>query len=217
MDWRPLAISIRVSLTATLIVFAVGIPVAWLFSRLRPGPRSLAHGLISLPIVMPPTVLGYFLLVLLGRLSPIGRLFHSLFGYDLVFTWQGAAVAAAVSSLPLLAVQTSVALAAIDRDILDCARVYGASEPVIFWRISLPMASHGIAAGGALAFARALGDFGATLMVAGSIPGLTQTMPLAIYDAWQNGDNHTVLVFALISVALALAFTLVASLLAARQ
>jgi len=217
MDWRPLAISIKVSLTATLIVFVVGIPTAWLISRLRPGPKSLAQGLVSLPIVMPPTVLGYFLLVALGHLSAFGRLYYSIFGHDLVFTWQGAAVAASVASLPLLAVQASVALSEVDKDVLDCARVYGASELTVFWKISLPMARNGIAAGGAIAFARSLGDFGATLMVAGSIPGVTQTMPLAIYDSWQTGDNHTVAVFAAISVALALLFTLLASLFTVRK
>jgi len=219
MDWRPLAISIRVSLTATLIVFVIGIPIAWFVSRLRPGPKSLAQGLVTLPLVLPPTVLGYFLLVGMGKFSAFGRLFHELFGQDLVFTWQGAAVAASIASLPLLALQASVALAEVDSDVLDCARVYGASEWTVFWKISFPMARNGIAAGAAIAFARSLGDFGATYMFAGGTPGQTQTMPIAIYAAWQADapGDHTVAIFAAISIALALAFTLGASLLAARR
>lgn len=217
MDWSPLAISIRVSLAATLIVFVVGIPIAWFVSRLTPGPKSLAQGLVTLPLVMPPTVLGYFLLVALGKFSVFGKLYFAIFHQNLVFTWQGAAVAASVASVPLLALQASVALAEVDRDVLDCARVFGASEWTLFWKVSLPMARNGVVAGAAIAFARSLGDFGATFMFAGSTPGKTQTMPLAIYNAWQIGDDHTVIAFAVISVVMALGFTLAASLVAARQ
>lgn len=217
MDWSPLAISVKVSLTATLIVFVVGIPVAWLISRLRRGPRSLAQGLVSLPMVLPPTLVGYYLLVGLGNRSVFGHFWIGLFGHGLAFTWQGEALAASVASFPLLVIPAAVALADVDRDIADCARVFGASEWVVFWKISLPMARNGIAAGLAVAFARALGDFGATMMFAGDTPGRTQTMPLAIYDAWQSGQDHMVTALALVCVAMGIGFMLIATAFATRR
>ena len=211
MDWSPLTISIKVSAAATIVGIAVGIPVAWLLSRKTFGGRALAQGVVNLPLVLPPTVLGYFLLVLLGRDSVLGEAYERLFHQPLVFTWQGAAVAACIASLPLLITQSRVAFDAVDRELEDSARVFGASELQVFFRITLPLAQRGVIAGITLAFARAMGDFGATLMVAGSIPGRTRTMPLAIYDALQIGDTQTIATFVTITSIITIVFTLAAS------
>jgi molybdate transport system permease protein len=211
MDWSPLSISIKVSLAATIVAVAVGLPIAHALSRRRFGGRALAQGVVNLPLVLPPTVLGYFLLVLLGRESIVGKLYESLFHQPLVFTWQGAAVAAAIASMPLLITQARVAFDSVDRDLEDSARVFGATELQVFWRVTMPLAERGVIAGIALSFARAMGDFGATLMVAGSIPGRTRTMPLAIYDALQTGDTRTVIAFVVIGSILTIVFTLAAS------
>jgi molybdate transport system permease protein len=211
MDWSPLVISLRVSLTATVLSLLIGIPLAYLLGKKRFAGRSAAEGLVNLPLVLPPTVLGYFLLVLLGRRHLIGRIYEALFHQSLVFTWQGAAVAACITSLPLLITQARVAFAGVDRDIEDCARSCGASEWQVFWHITFPLARRGVVAGTTLSFARALGDFGATLMVAGNIPDATQTMPLAIYDAVQMGDTRVLLTFVVITSLLAIVFTLAAS------
>lgn len=214
MDWSPLFISLRVSITATVLSLLAGIPLAWVLGKKRFTGRDAAEGLVNLPLVLPPTVLGYFLLVLLGRRSILGQVYHAMFHSSLVFTWQGAAIASCITSLPLLVTQARVSFAAIDRDIEDCARTFGASEWQVFWHITLPLARHGVGAGLALSFARALGDFGATLMVAGDIPGSTQTMPLAIYDAVQTGDNRVILTFVVIAALLSIVFTLAATRLA---
>ena len=207
-DWSPLTISLRVSLTATIISIVIGTPIAFALSRRRGRATALAEGLVILPLVMPPTVLGYFLLVLFSRQHALGKLYEHLFKQSLVFTWQGAALAAAVASMPLLIIQSQVAFESVSQDIEESARVAGATEAQIFLYIILPLARRGVAAGIALAFARALGDFGATLMVAGSTPGVTRTMPLAIYDALQNSDDKTMLTFVVITSLITITFTL---------
>jgi molybdate transport system permease protein len=206
MDWSPLWISLRVSLVATLLCIAIGIPIALWASRRR-SPSPFAQSIINLPLVLPPTVLGYFLLVLLGRNSVIGQAYEHLTGHLLVFTWQAAAIAAAVASMPLLITQARVAFENVEREIQDSARVFGANELQVFAFITLPIARGGVIAGITLAFARAMGDFGATLMVAGSIPGVTRTMPLAIYDALIAGDNQTIYAFVTITSIITMAFT----------
>lgn len=211
MDWSPLVISLRVSITATALSLLVGIPVAYVIGKKRFVGRSAAEGLVNLPLVLPPTVLGYFLLVILGRRSIFGHVYEAVFHQPLVFTWQGAAVAACITSLPLLITQARVAFASVDRELEDSARTYGATEWQVFQHITFPLARRGVVAGTTLSFARALGDFGATLMVAGNIPGSTQTMPLAIYNAVQVEDMRTILTFVVISSLLAIAFTLAAS------
>ena len=195
---------------ATAFSVLLGLPPAYLLARVRFPGRSLVEGLTLLPLVLPPTVLGYALLVGLGRRGALGRWLEHL-GHPLVFTWQGAVVAACVASLPLFITQVRVALAGIDPDVVGAARTDGADFGQVLRFILLPLARPGLIAGTTLAFARALGDFGATLMVAGDTPGQTQTMPLAIYDAVLSGDTHTAALFAALSVALCLTVCVLAA------
>jgi molybdate transport system permease protein len=169
----------------------------------------MLDALVTLPLVLPPTVLGYYLLVLLGRNSFPGRAIEAITGQSLVFTWKGAVVAAAVGALPLVVKTSRAAIASVDPELEDAARTLGQSEWRVFWRVTMPLASRGIIASGMLAFARALGDFGATLMVAGNIPGRTQTAAIAIYDATQSGrdDYALTLVLILSAIALTLVYT----------
>jgi molybdate transport system permease protein len=209
MDWSPLAISIKTAGLATVITVVIGVPVGFLISRRFRG-KAFASGLVHLPLVLPPTVLGYFLLVVLGKRSEFGALYSSVFHQQLVFSWQGAAVAASIASMPLMITQAAVGFSTVGSDVTDAAKVDGASRLLILRYITLPLARRGLLAGLTLAFARSLGDFGATLMVAGDIPGSTQTMPLAIYDAVQTGDNRTVLVFVITASLMAIAATMTA-------
>jgi molybdate transport system permease protein len=204
MDWFPLLLSLRVALIATAIVILLGVGLGWLLARRRFWGRELLDSIVTLPLVLPPTVLGYYLLVLLGRASPVGRAIESLTGQTLVFTWQGAVVAATVGALPLMVKTSRSAIASVDKTLEDAARTLGQSEWRVFWRVTLPLALRGIVAAAMLAFARALGDFGATLMVAGNIPGRTQTAALAIYDAMQAGREDYALALALVLSAVAL-------------
>lgn len=204
IDWFPLSLSLRVALIATLVVVVIGVGLGWLLARRRFWGRDLLDSVITLPLVLPPTVLGYYLLVLLGRSSPLGRAIEAITGRPLVFTWQGAVVAASVGALPLMVKTARAAIASVDRSLEEAARTLGRSEWDIFRRVTLPLASRGIAAAGMLAFARALGDFGATLMVAGNIPGRTQTAAIAIYDATQAGRDEYALTLVLILSVVAL-------------
>ncbi len=210
MDWSPLWLSLKVASWATVFSVLLGLPLAYLLGRKRFPGRTLLEGIALLPLVLPPSVMGYALLVALGKRGPIGQWLDHVH-HPLIFTWQGAVVAACVVSLPLFVTQARVALAAVDADVLGAARTDGAG----FWQtgryILLPLARPGLIAGVTLAFARALGDFGATLMVAGDTPGQTQTMPLAIYDAVLSGDAHTAAVFAALSAALCLTVCVLAS------
>jgi molybdate transport system permease protein len=199
VDWSPFWLSLRVACGATVLSVLVGLPIAYVLARARLPGRSLLDGLVNLPLVLPPTVLGYALLVLLGRKTWIGKWYEGVTGHSLVFTWQGAVVAAAVASLPLFIGHARVAIAAVDPDIVAAARTDGAGRLALLRLIFLPLARPGLIAGVTLAFARALGDFGATLMVAGDTPGRTQTMPLAIYDAVFSGDASVVRVFIFLS------------------
>ncbi|MBE2201600.1 MAG: molybdate ABC transporter permease subunit [Anaerolinea sp.] len=203
LDWSPLWLSFRVSLLATLLVFITAVPLAWLLARHEFRGKELLSGLTSLPLVLPPTVLGYYLLVLLGQQSPLGRWLNSI-GWPLVFTWRGAVVAAAVTSFPLMAQTARAGFEAVDRRLEAMARTLGRSNLDIFWRVTLPLAWPSLLAGTALAFARALGDFGATLMVAGNIPGRTQTASLYIYDLLQANRRDEAGAMALVISVLAL-------------
>ena len=165
-----------------------GLPVALVLARARFPGKSLVAGILVLPLVLPPTVLGYYLLQLLGRRSPVGHWLEQTLGVTLVFHWSGAVVASAVAAFPLFLLPARGAFEAIDPALEDVARLLGRGELSVFLAVTLPLAWRGLAAGMVLAFARALGDFGATLMVAGNIPGLTQTAALAIYDAVQVND-----------------------------
>jgi molybdate transport system permease protein len=208
LDFAPLWLSLRVSLLATLLVAGAGIPLAWLLARRRFWGRELLNGLTSLPLVLPPTVLGYYLLVLLGQQSPIGQWLNRM-GWPLVFTWRGAVVAAAVASFPLLVLTARAGFEGVDRRLEDMARTLGRSELAIFWRVTLPLAWPSLLAGAALTFARALGDFGATLMVAGNIPGRTQTASIYIYDLLQANRRAEAGGMALVVTGLALLLFLI--------
>jgi len=185
----PLLLSLKVAGTATLIALALGTAAGFALARGRFPGRDTLDALLLLPMVLPPTVLGYYLLVALGRGSPFGAWLESALGVRLIFTWQGAAIAAAVVAFPLVFKGARAAFESIDPTLEKAGRALGLSAPVIALRITLPLAWRAIVAGGMLAFARALGEFGATLMVAGSIPGRTQTLSLAIYEAVQAGDD----------------------------
>lgn len=189
MDWQPLLLSLKIGSTATLVSLVVGLPAAWLLSRPRFPLRRLWSGVLTLPLVLPPTVLGYYLLLLIGRRGPVGRLLEEGLGLVLVFTWQAGALAAGLVALPLVVRTAQAAFESIDRDLEESARVCGLGFWGMFWRMGLPLAWPGVAAGTVLAFARSLGEFGATLMVAGNIPGRTQTLAIAVYDAVQAGRD----------------------------
>jgi len=188
-DLGPFWLSIRVAALATVLIVAVGLPAALVLARTRFPGKSLVAGILVLPLVLPPTVLGYYLLQILGRRSPVGHWLEQTLGVTLVFHWSGAVVAAAVAAFPLFLLPARGAVEAVDPAIEDVARLLGRNELSVFLAVTLPLAWRGLAAGIVLAFARALGDFGATLMVAGNIPGLTQTAALAIYDAVQVNDS----------------------------
>lgn len=187
MDWFPFLLSAQVATLATGINLVVGIAIGWLLARRSFPGRDLLGAIVTIPLVLPPTVLGYYLLIALGRASPIGQALEAL-GVPLVFTWRGAVVAAAVSSLPLMVQSCRAAFEGVDPELEQVARTLGRSEWEVFRTITLPLAWRVILAGMILSFARALGDFGATLMVAGNIPGRTQTLAIAVYDAVQAND-----------------------------
>jgi molybdate transport system permease protein len=187
-DLGPFWLSLRVAALATLLIVATGVPIALVLARAQFPGKGLVAGIMALPLVLPPTVLGYALLQLLGRRSMVGHWLEQTLGISLVFHWSGAVVASAVAAFPLFLLPARGAFESVDPALEDVARLLGRSEPSVFLAVTLPLAWRGLAAGVVLAFARALGDFGATLMVAGNIPGLTQTAALAIYDAVQAND-----------------------------
>jgi molybdate transport system permease protein len=186
--WTPLLLSLKVAGLATLINMVLGVAAAYGLSRWRSPLRDFVDSVLTLPLVLPPTVLGYYLLVLFGRRGTFGAWLEGL-GIQLVFTWQGAVMASTVVAFPLVLKAARAAFENVDHQMENAARVLGVSEAGVFFRVSLPLAAKGIAAGVLLAFARALGEFGATLMVAGNLPGRTQTLSVAIYEAVQAGDD----------------------------
>lgn len=193
-DLSPLIISIKTSVAATIITFLSGILAAWFMTVKRRRYGSILDVLFTLPMVLPPTVLGFILLLIFGKNSPIGRLL-SLINVNIIFSWSATVIAAVVVSFPLMYNTAKGAFEQIDKNILNAARTLGVSEWRIFWTISLQLAWPGVAAGTVLAFARALGEFGATMMVAGSIPGKTQTIPIAIYFDVEGGDMKGALIW----------------------
>ena len=190
-DWFPLWLSLRVATTATVIAGAGGIAFAYVLAKGRFRGRTLLEAVVTLPIVLPPTVLGYYLLTSLGANSPVGRFWEDVFGRPLVFTATAATVAAAISALPFVVRTARAAIEDVDPRLEAAARVAGHREWRVAMLVTLPVARRGLVAGLALGFARALGDFGATVMVAGNIPDRTQTLPIAVYDAVQAGDDAT--------------------------
>ena len=204
IDWFPLWLSLRVAFLATAIAVAGGMWLAYVLANREFRGKDVLDAAVTLPLVLPPTVLGYYLLVLIGRASPLGALWEQIFGSPLVFTWKAAVVAALLHALPLLVKSARAALESVDRNYERAARNLGASEWKLFWRVSLPLARRSILAATALAFARSLGDFGVTLMVAGNIPGRTQTVAVAIYDAVESGNGAVARVLVLVVSAVAL-------------
>lgn len=202
-DLSPAWISIKITLVATIIIFFLGISMAWWMTRYEGRWQGLLDGILTLPLVLPPTVAGFIILLLIGRSGPVGK-FLDLFGVNIVFTWYAAVIAAAVVAFPLMYKTSRGAFEQIDPNILNAARTLGASEWKVFWRVSVPLAWPGIAAATALSFARSLGEFGATMMVAGSIPGKTQSIPIAIYFATQGGDMQIALVWVIIIFSISL-------------
>jgi molybdate transport system permease protein len=190
LDWFPLWLSLRVAAISTAVAAFVGIAMAYLLAKGRFRGRGLLEAVTSLPIVLPPTVLGYYLLVSLGARTSIGRAWESVFGRTLVFTQTAAVVAASISALPFVVRTARAAIEAVDPRFEQAARTIGLPEWRVAAQVTLPLARRGVIAGVALGFARALGDFGVTVMLAGNIPGRTQTMPIAVYDAVQAGNDH---------------------------
>ena len=189
IDWFPLWLSLRVAVLSTALALAGGLWLAYILANRQFRGKDVLDAAISLPLVLPPTVLGYYLRVLIGRNSIIGRVWESVTGSPLVFTWKAAVIAALLHALPLLVKSTRAALESVDRNYERAARNLGAPEWKLFARVTLRLAGRSILAATALAFARSLGDFGVTLMVAGNIPGRTQTLAVAIYDAVESGNG----------------------------
>ena len=188
--FTPLLLTLKVALLATLGALVLGVTTAYLVGRERFPARPLADALATLPMVLPPTVLGYYMLVLFGRQGILGRLLIDVFGLTLLFTWQGAVVASSVVAFPLVFTTARAAFDSVDPNLVNAARTLGATRLSLFCRVVLPLAWRGILAGAMLAFARAMGEFGATLMIAGNIPGKTQTLSLAVYDAVMAGRDE---------------------------
>lgn len=206
-DPSPLWISLKTTITATIITFLLGIAAARWMMEYRGKGKALIDGLFTLPLVLPPTVVGFFLLLLLGKNSVFGQLLHQL-GISVIFSWSATVIAATVVAFPLMYKTALGAFSQIDINLLYAARTLGASEWTIFWKITLPLAWSGIMAGTILAFARALGEFGATLMLAGNIPGKTQTIPIAIFFAAEGGEINQAISWVLVIVIISLAATI---------
>ena len=207
--WVALGLSLKVALWATGLDLVAGVAVGYALARTRFPGRELVDSILLLPMVLPPTVLGYYLLVVIGRRGWLGHWLEAQFGIHLIFTWQGAVVAAAVVAFPFVCKSARAAFENVDATYEQAARGLGLGTVAVFLRVTLPLAWRGILAGVLLAFARALGEFGATLMVAGSIPGKTQTLSIAVYEAVQAGQddlaNLLVLITSLTCVAILLA------------
>src|SRR5580692_11397411 len=204
IDWFPLWLSLRVAVISTVLSLAAGLWIAYILANRDFRGKAFVDAAVTVPLVLPPTVLGYYLLVLLGHASPFGKMWEAVFGSPLVFTWKAAVVAALLHSFPLLVKSARAALESVDRRYERAARTLGASEWRLFWRVTLPLAHRSIFAAGALAFAQSLGDFGITLMVAGNIPGRTQTLAVAIYDAVEAGNGAVARTLVLVVSAVAL-------------
>jgi len=202
-DYSPLWISFKTVLAATLITFVFGIFVAWIINNYSGRFKYLIDVLLTLPMVLPPTVLGFFLLIIFGKNGPIGGILDFL-NTSVIFSWYATVIAAVFVSFPLMYKTTKGAFEQIDKNIINAARTLGVSELRIFFNIIIPIAWPGITAGTILAFTRALGEFGATMMIAGNIPGKTQTMPVAIFFAVEGGDMRQALIWVVLICSISL-------------
>ena len=198
MIWPAFKLSVLVVSLATLLIGVVGTALGFVLARREFRAKELCDSLLTLPMVLPPTVTGYYLIVLLGKHGLLGRYIYQLTGWTVAFTWQGAVVAASVMALPIMVKSARAALELVDRRYETVSFSLGKGELETFFRVTLPLASRGVLAGVVLSFARALGEFGATLMLAGNIPGRTQTMPLAIFEAFISGEDRQAQLLALI-------------------
>ena len=204
MYWSPIYLSVKIAFFSTVITTIVGTLLAWLLAREDFWGKDILSSITVLPMILPPTVLGYYLLTFMGKNSFIGRFLEETFNISLVFTWQGAVLAAVIVSLPLMIRSVQSSIESVDQNLENAARTLGKSELSIFLKITLPLSWKGIVVGIVLSFARALGEFGATLMIAGNIPGKTQTLSIAIYDAVQGGNyqlaNFLVILISTLSI-----------------
>ncbi|MFZ5753249.1 MAG: molybdate ABC transporter permease subunit [Bacillota bacterium] len=203
LDLSPLWISAKTASTATVITFFLGIATARWMAGYKGGLKSILDGLFIAPLVLPPTVVGFILLLIFGKNGPIGSVLLKL-GKTIIFSWQATVIAAAVVAFPIMYQTARGAFEQVDPNLENAARTLGASEWTIFWRITVPLVWPGIAAGTILSFARALGEFGATLMLAGNLPGKTQTAPVAIYFAVEAGDTSKALFYMLVIMGISL-------------
>ena len=205
MIWAAFKLSILVVTVATLLIAVVGTACGYVLAKRQFRGKELLDSLLTLPMVLPPTVTGYYLILLLGRRGLVGRYLYDLTGWTVTFTWEGAALAAFVVAMPLMVKSARAAIESVDPRYEIVSFTFGKGRLETFFRVTLPLASRGLLAGLVLSFARALGEFGATLMVAGNIPGRTQTMPLAIYEAVISGADRQAMTLALILTATSVA------------
>ncbi|WP_394790332.1 molybdate ABC transporter permease subunit [Rhodoferax sp.] len=211
MDWFPLILSLKVAAVATLLALVAGVALGWIFARKSFPGSSVVEAICMLPLVLPPTVIGYAILVAAGRRSPLGAWLRAHLDYTIIFSWHGAVVTSAIVALPLVLKSASAAFTGVDRSLEAAASTLRQSPLSVFLRVTLPLAWPGILAGSLLAFARAMGEFGASLMVAGSIPHQTQTLSMAIYDAVQAGQDDLALLLVLVTSALSIAVLVLAN------
>lgn len=201
MDFSPLWISLKTSFLATIITSIIGIFISYKMANYKGRGRGIIDGIFTLPLILPPTVIGFFLLLLCGKNGFVGKIFMS-FNKNIIFSWSATVIAAAVVAFPMMYRTCRSAFEQIDKNMISAARTLGLSETKIFFKIAIPLAWPGIIGGLVLSFARALGEFGATLMIAGNIPGRTQTMPVAIFFAVESGDMNKAMIWVLIIVAI---------------
>lgn len=211
LDWFPLVLSLKVAGFATVLALVLGTGLGWVFARYRFPGRSLLESILVLPMVLPPTVVGYAILVAVGRNSWLGAWLYHYFDYTLIFNWHGAVLASAVVALPLVFKSAIAAFGSVDPVLEAASTTLGQSAFSTFMRVSLPLAWPGVLAGTMLAFARAMGEFGASLMVAGSIPGRTETLSMAIYNATQAGDDSRALALVAVTCVLSIAVLLLSN------
>ena len=201
MDFLPLWISLKTAFLATIITSIIGIFISYKMANYKGRGRGIIDGIFTLPLILPPTVIGFFLLLLCGKNGFVGKIFMS-FNKNIIFSWSATVIAAAVVAFPMMYRTCRSAFEQIDKNMISAARTLGLSETKIFFKVAIPLAWPGIIGGLVLSFARALGEFGATLMIAGNIPGRTQTMPVAIFFAVESGDMNKAMIWVLIIVAI---------------
>lgn len=208
MDFSPLVLSMWVSALSTFIIAVFGILIAYVLARKQFFGRTMLDSFTTLPMILPPTVTGYYLIILLGKNGIIGNHIYKLTSWTIMFTWQAAVIAATVVAIPIMIKSAKTAIESVDVEYEKAAFTLGKSEFETFFLVTLPLAKKGLIAGLVLSFARALGEFGATIMIAGNIPGKTSTMPLAIYSAFQSGEDQlaTTLVIILTAVSIAVIY-----------